>query len=230
MTGVVPHWPGGVARQVAAGSLLVLALAACGGGESETAPPTATTAEPTTETSPATTTTPTTTVAPTETETETEAVPPPGPPFGTAPVSGPASGRGLALLTGVRIGHHPGFDRVVFEFRPGSRPGYLVRYVRPPIKEDPSDRPVRIAGEAFLSIRMEPASGFDLTGMAGETYSGPLRIDGDSAGTEVLEEVVRTGDFEAVLNWVAGLQEHVPFRVIALPGPPRLVVDLRTGS
>ena len=38
---------------------------------------------------------------------------------------------------------------------------------------------------------------------------------------------MRTGDFEAVLTWVAGLDERAPFRVLRLAGPHRLVVDVR---
>jgi hypothetical protein len=201
-----------------AGLLVVLLLTACGGGEGTQTQP----AGPTTETSPETTT-----VVVTETETETEPAPPAGPPFGTRRASGPGSGSGTALLAAVRIGRNEGFDRIVFEFRPGSTPGYDVRYVQPPIREDASNRRVEIDGDAFLSIRMEPASGFDLTGEGEQVYTGPTRIDGESANAEELEELVRTGDFEAVLNWVAGLDDRVPFRVFTLSGPPRVVVDVR---
>ncbi|HSK15884.1 MAG TPA: hypothetical protein VK915_06910 [Gaiellaceae bacterium] len=205
--------------------LLALALAACGGDGEEGAPTEATTEDA----APATTTEPATTVAPTETEMETEPAEPEGPPFGTSRAAGPASGGSTALLTAVRLGRNEGFDRVVFEFRPGATPGYRVRYVRPPIREDGSGRRIEVDGDAFLSVRMEPASGFDLTGEGELVYTGPTRLDGDDVGAEVVEEVVRTGDFEAVLNWVAGLDERVPFRVFVLSGPPRVVVDVRTG-
>jgi hypothetical protein len=198
--------------------VLCALVAACGGGGGETV------------TVPGPTTTATTTVTTTETETVASTVTEPaGPPFGTAPVSGPASGTGTALLRAVRLGAHAGYDRIVFEFRAGTRPGYRVRYVRPPIVEDASGRTVRVAGNAFLSIRMEPASGFDLTGSAGQTYTGPKRISGSAAGTSIVLELVETGDFEAVLNWVAGLETRAPFRVLALDGPPRIVVDVRGG-
>jgi hypothetical protein len=129
----------------------------------------------------------------------------------------------------VRVGGHEGYDRIVFEFLSGPTPGYRVRYVQPPIIADPSGMQVRVAGTAFLSIRMEPASGFDLTGPGGQVYTGPSRISGSGAGAEVVEEVVLTGDFEAVLNWVAGLEERAPFRVLRLSGPPRLVIDVEAG-
>jgi hypothetical protein len=206
---------------LAAAILALLLTAGCGGdgGEEGATAPAATTTVPEPPTTEATTTT--------GTGTETEPSPPPGPPFGTAPDSAPASGDGLALLTAVRLGRHEGFDRVVFEFRPGAVPGYRVRFVRPPITEDASGLPVRVDGDAFLFVRMEPASGFDLRGEGEQTYPGPFRIDGESASLEVVEEVVRTGDFEAVLGWVAGLDERAPFRAFALTGPPRIVVDVR---
>jgi hypothetical protein len=203
---------------LAALALALLTLAACGGGD-ETTEPGATTVTTTVE---VTTTEPvTTTVPPTTTEPAT----PPGPAFSTAPARAAAGSTRLGLLTDVRLGTHEGYERIVFEFLPGSRPGYRVRFVRPPIVEDASGMEVDVDGEAFLSIRIEPASGFDLTGDLGEVYVGPTRIDGDG----MVEELVRTGDFEAVLNWVAGLEERAPFRVMRLAGPPRIVVDVRTG-
>ncbi len=207
----------------------VALLAACSGDDGATSGAgESTAAGPTTSTTAGTTTAGTTTAATTTAPTTTAPPPPPpGPPFGLAPESGSPQGGtfGLALLTAVRVGGHEGFDRVVFQFLPGPTPGYRVRYVRPPIIEDPSGRTVRVAGTAFLSIRMEPASGFDLTGPRGQVYTGPARIDGSSAGGDVVEEVVLTGDFEAVMNWVIGLDGRAPFRVLRLSGPPRLVVD-----
>ena len=71
---------------------------------------------------------------------------------------------------------------------------------------------------------MEPASGFDLSVPEGEmVYTGPRRIAGE--GTSVVREIVRTGDFEAVLTWAIGLDGRVPFRVLTLDDPARIVVD-----
>ena len=132
-----------------------------------------------------------------------------------------------ALLERVAIGRHEGYDRVVFEFREGV-PGYRVEYVEPPLHEDGSGAPVRVAGSAFVVVRMEPASGFDLSVPEGElVYKGPRRLSGSDAGTSVVREVVRTGDFEAVLTWAVGLSDRVDFRVRTLQSPPRLVVDFR---
>ena len=115
-------------------SLAVLALAilsaACGGDDDETTEAGVTTFTTTVE---VTTTDPAATTAPTTTTTPE----PPGP-FSTAPAQGAALSSRLALLTDVRLGRHVGYDRIVFEFLPGGRPGYRVRFVRPPIVEDAS--------------------------------------------------------------------------------------------
>lgn len=146
---------------------------------------------------------------------------------GTEPVVGEPSGSEAALLERVAIGRHEGYDRVVFQFR-NALPGYRVEYVEPPLREDGSGNVIRVDGTAFVVVRMEPASGFDLSVPEGElVYKGPRRLSGADAGTSVVREVVRTGDFEAVLTWAVGLSDRVDFRVRTLEGPPRLVVDFR---
>jgi hypothetical protein len=42
-----------------------------------------------------------------------------------------------------------------------------------------------------------------------------------------VKELVRTGDFEAVLSWAIGLGERVDFRVTTATSPARLIVDFR---
>lgn len=171
-------------------------------------------------------------------DTESEASPTPTSPVetggidtlegaGTQPVSAPAEIEATALLERVAVARHEGYDRVVFQFRNGL-PGYLVEYVEPPLHEDGSGDEVEIAGNAFVLVRMERASGFDLETAEGElVYTGPRRIAGASAGTSTVREVVRTGDFEAVLSWAVGLEDRVDFRVLTLDNPARLVVDFR---
>ena len=125
----------------------------------------------------------------------------------TTPTSVAATATQVALLTDVQVG-----DGVVtFTFREGT-PGADVGYVDPPITQDGSGNEIAVAGAAFLNVRMEPGSGVDLSGEEfEETYTGPERI----AGTGVIAEAVRTGDFEANLTWVIGLDEERPYRVEA---------------
>ncbi len=142
----------------------------------------------------------------------------------TRPVHVNATNKQTALLTAVRASRHEGFDRVVFEFR-NVLPGYDVRYVTRPAHQDASGKPVSIAGNYIVRIRMQNAFDADLTKpSAPATYTGPQRI---RPGTPEIVELARTGGFEGVLTWAAGLQDRVDFRVVALTAPPRLVVDFR---
>jgi hypothetical protein len=200
----------GYARRIGRGLILacaLLALAGCGGSSSNESEP------------PAAGTTTATTVATTTTE-QTE----PLPGAGTSVVVAPSTSKQTALLERVAVGHHEGFDRVVFQFRGTGLPGYRVEYVEPPLKEDGSGNPVDVAGNAFVTVRMEPASGFDLnTGEGVLVYKGPKRLP----GTGVVKDVVRTGDFEAVLTWAIGLEAKVPFLVTTTASPARLIVDFK---
>ena len=205
------------AGRIRASAVLALAstilVLASGCGDSKEAGPAGTTTE-------ATTTAQTTTA-----ETTTAADPMEG--AGTTPVKAAPTGTTTALLERVALGRHEGFDRVVFEFT-NNLPGYRVEYVKPPLTEDGSGNTVQVDGNAFVMVRMEPASGFDLSKPEGElVYKGPKRIAGSSAGTSVVKEVVRTGDFEAVLSWAIGLSDRVDFRVTTASSPARLIVDFR---
>jgi hypothetical protein len=184
----------------------LLALAGCGSSSSsESEPPAAGT---------------TTATAPTTTAEETD----PLEGAGTNVVVAPTTAKATALLERVAVGHHEGYDRVVFQFRGDGLPGYRIEYMEPPFQEDGSGNPVDVAGSAFVVVRMEPASGFDLNTGEGElVYKGPKRLP----GTGVVKEVVRTGDFEAVLSWVVGLEAKVAFRVTTATSPSRLIVDFR---
>lgn len=141
--------------------------------------------------------------------------------FGTSEVSVAPAKQGL--LTAVRAAKQDGFDRVVFEFE-GAVPGYSVRYIDRPITEDASGETVEVKGDSVLQVRMEPASGADLSGEELRiTYKGANRL---TPSTAVVTELVRTGDFEAVLTWVIGVKGKPGFRVDTLTGPSRLIVEI----
>ena len=54
-----------------------------------------------------------------------------------------------------------------------------------------------------------------------KTYTGPNRL----AGTDPVTEVAKTGDFEAVVTWVIGLDRELPFSAESRDGTLDLVID-----
>jgi hypothetical protein len=151
----------------------------------------------------------------------------------SAPTSSAASGsttpvsvaptHPVTQLVAVRAARQESADRVVFEFS-GAVPGYRVAYSVKPVMGT-SGKEVPVGGSAALVVKMEQASGVDLTGPSmKETYTGPPRLQ--PTGTQQLVELARVEDFEGVLTWVLGVKSEVPFRVSTLSGPARLVIDL----
>jgi hypothetical protein len=202
---------------IAALALAALAVAGCGG----------TSAEPAASSAAVTAPASTASTEPTVATTTTTADPLPG--ASTTPVEVAPGGSETSLLERVAVGGHDGYDRVVFQFR-NALPGYRVEYAEPPLRQDGSGDMIAVQGDAFLTVRLEPASGFDTsTGDGTMVYTGPARIDGGQSGASNVQEVARIGDFEAVLTWAIGLSERAPFRVTTLDSPPRLVVDIAGG-
>lgn len=187
-------------------AVLLLVVGACGGRDDPTTPAAVQRTTTTTTASSATTTPgpgPTTTVS-------------------VSPTSTPRS-TDIALLVAVRAASQPSGDRLVFEFRGDEAPGVAVQVIDRPVREDGSGDEVDIQGASLLEVRMERASGADLDDGGTETYTGPKRLR--PSGTADIREVVRTGDFEAVLTWTVGLDRLVPYRVTTLRSPTRVVID-----
>ena len=124
-------------------------------------------------------------------------------------------------LVSIRAAHHPGYDRLVFEFRGGLPAQRGARYVSRVIA-DPSGKLVQVAGSAKLLVRFFGATGHDAQGRitygpASRTYALPGLI-----------QVVNAGDFEAVLRFGVGVARREPIRLFTLTHPSRVVIDLRT--
>jgi len=126
-----------------------------------------------------------------------------------------------AHLKAVRAAEHTTFDRFTLEFDI-EPPGYKVEYVTPPVLADPSGKEVEMDGSAFLQITIQGAVANYLT-TGDEAYTGPTEL---KPGLPNLVETELTGDFEAVLTWVMGVNDEADFRVLTFDGPPRLVVDV----
>lgn len=135
------------------------------------------------------------------------------------PVTAPAAAQtATPQLVAVRAAHHPGIDRVVFEFKGSLPPTRSAAYVNQLIG-DASGLPVRIAGRAILQIRFTPAAAHDSLGRS----TAPSRT---AYALPNVMTTVRSGDFEAVTTYGIGLASRQPFRVFTLNSPPRVVLDI----
>ena len=118
------------------------------------------------------------------------------------------------FLSAVRVDSQACADRIIFDFKPanGASPGYAVEY-RPADEaqtEDASGNHIPIAGNTFLVVRFEPAATADISGgTLDRTYTGPRTIA--PAGMHWVRQISKTGDFEAVLTWVIGVDGRRPF-------------------
>jgi hypothetical protein len=128
---------------------------------------------------------------------------------------------GVQTQVGILAGKHAGYERVVFEFA-DSVPGYHLEYIDKPVRDCGAGHVRPVAGEGWLEVRLEPARAHDDSGhpTIAEREFKP-RLD-------LVLELERTCDFEAVVTWVIGLASPNRFRVLELSDPPRLVVDIRT--
>ena len=181
-----------------------------------TSPTTTTTAPATTTTDPATTTT-------VEATTTTAAV------TTTVAFEGDTSTKTNETITGspgpnltdVRIGDHPGFVRIVFDLTGEGQPLYIVGYEDPPFVEI-SGEEVDVDGNAFIYVNFSPARTHDIDTLE-PTYEGDEEL---FPGIGPIVEVQFLGDFEAVMEWVIGLDAERPFTVDILQDPLRLVIDI----
>jgi hypothetical protein len=143
-------------------------------------------------------------------------------PVPTTPVTSPTTADAV-LLTNVQELGDDCVDHVIFDFKgKGTNPpGYTVTYGTPPFVADGSGEPVAVAGDAFVVVKVNPGYGYDFE--TGETtYTGPKSVPVQS--TNHVRAIVETGDFEAVLTWVIGLDSKRPFSVQASGTPTHQLV------
>jgi hypothetical protein len=139
------------------------------------------------------------------------------PPTSTTAKSGPAvAGGGYPVVAGVRYAAHPGFDRVVFDFR-GGTPAWRVGYGT--LTGDGSGEPIPVAGNATLVVYFSGAAAHD------GDYVFNLKNTYD-ANLAMLRQVKFGTDYEGYVSFGLGLRDRVGFRVTTLTGPPRVVVDV----
>ena len=195
-------------------TVVLAGTAACGSEEEPTAPASAAgSSTPAAEESPSP-------APPGETEEDgaTDAPPFPG---DTSVDTGEPSSDASVTVGDIRIGHHDGFDRVVFEVGGTGTPGWEVQYVDDPRSQGSGD-PVEVAGEAVLQVTLTGAGYPYDTGV--EEYAGPDPLS--VAGTTVVTEVAFDATYEGTTVAFIGTSAEAPFRVYLLESPARVVVEV----
>ena len=130
-------------------------------------------------------------------------------------------GDSISVLMEVRAARHDEFERIVFQFGPGSTPGYKVEYVDRPIRQCGSGEVVAMPGDAWLMVRLEPANAHTEAGAP--TVAERKQV----LNYENIKELNSICDFEAVVEWVVAVARPNAFRVLELKAPARLVVDIK---
>ncbi|HEX8385007.1 MAG TPA: hypothetical protein VF576_02430 [Rubricoccaceae bacterium] len=136
----------------------------------------------------------------------------------------PSAREGVAMLREVRTGRHAGFDRVVFVLDGDALPGVHLEYVDRPARACGSGDPVRLEGEGWLAVRLQPAQAHTDAGAPTVTER---RV---APRLSALREWAVTCDFEADVSVVLGLASPAGYRSAVLRDPLRLVVDVRHGT
>jgi hypothetical protein len=116
----------------------------------------------------------------------------------------------------IRAAHHPGYDRITFEFAGGLPPYTIVPQGTARFVRDASGQPVTLNGTSGLKLTFR---GVDL--------SAAVAADQDLS-LPVALEIRNIGNFERVVSFGVGLASPACIRVLELNGPTRLVVDVQT--
>lgn len=122
--------------------------------------------------------------------------------------------------TDIRIGSHPGYDRVVFEFEGEGKPEFHAAYTDQPLQLA-SGYPIEVPGDAALEIMIHGTS----LDMNPESTYGMKKDWGLASGA--IQSVVGAGTFEADGQYFLGLDSKREYKVNVLENPTRLVIDVK---
>jgi hypothetical protein len=145
---------------------------------------------------------------------------------GPAVVAADPDDADVAILEGIRTAHHPGFDRVVFEFS-----GAV--FDEPPVGWTTSlwmdtagpEQRAWVAGRAFVWVQFFPAWGIELEPCCTTTY-GP---EDRALDLPNVTEIMQLGGWEGYLPFGIGVMERTRvIRATTLLHPLRFVIDIGT--
>ena len=138
------------------------------------------------------------------------------PAFTCGTQSGGSAGH-YGQVSGVRVGRHEGYDRLVVQFANAGIPAYtVIPKSSARFWLDGSGLPVTLRGTAGIKLVIHPASGQG-------TFSGPTDV---RTNFNQLLEIRQLGDFEGYVSWGLGLAKQSCKRVFTLSAPSRLVIDV----
>ena len=136
-----------------------------------------------------------------------------------------------APITGVRVGRHECYDRLVIDLGTMPAAGYTVRY-SDGFSADGSGAPLLVWGGAILTVTVN-APADDINGDPSTTWRAGTVIrrpdQFSSARFRTFRDLVFGGSFEGYGSFGLGVRARLPFRVFQLVGPSdgsRLVIDV----
>ena len=202
--------------RLAAITICLALLAACG-GDSEDSAPSATATIPTpAATSPAATAIPS--AAPSPVATAASACPPVQTTGLSQLLVASAPQGGEITLDDVSVVTFNCFDRITFQWQESNYPGFQIRYVTG-WTACGSGNPVTTAGSAQIAVTLDPAVAHDSIGNV--TVPSLSLVPGYPS----IQEARQTCDFEGEVSWVIGTELRF-FTVDYLASPTRLVIDV----
>ncbi len=123
------------------------------------------------------------------------------------------------MVTGVRIGKHPNFERVVFDFIGSGHPGWFIDYTAHPAQQG-SGNPIDFDGTTALNVNID---GTVLPFEIGAQEPNIGTVPGQGG---FITEVISAGTFEGRSQFIIGLTGQRPYSVQILNNPTRLVIDI----
>ena len=139
-------------------------------------------------------------------------------------LAGSATAAGVSKLVEIRAAHHPGFDRIVFEFT-GPVPDVTKVTWATELRLDPSHKLAHVQGNAYLRVRFYPAVAHDQQPPMDSSF-GPARR---AYALPNIAHVVLLGDFEGEVSFGIGLMKKKRIlRATTLRRPSRFVIDVAT--
>ncbi|MFJ2833847.1 MULTISPECIES: AMIN-like domain-containing (lipo)protein [Nocardia] len=133
-----------------------------------------------------------------------------------------SAGYSTATVGAVRSGRHDCFDRLVVDLS-GPLPGYRVGYVDT-VAMDGSGAAVPLRGGAYLQVMVQ-APAYDAEGNS--TYRPANRAELVDVGDyPTFRQASWAGSFEGQTTLGLGVRARLPFRVLTLDDPARVVIDV----